>query len=106
MDFYDVIQTRRSIRSFKKDPVPKKVLYRVLEAVHIAPSGSNRQPWKFILVKDENLKEKMVSACQNQHFIADAPLIVVAYRQRLPMNRGSYMGDKSTLLDVAIAFTH
>jgi len=80
LDFYDVIQTRRSIRSFKKDLVPKKVLYRVLEAARIAPSASNSQPWKFILVKDENLKEKMVSACQNQHFIADGPLIVVAYR--------------------------
>jgi nitroreductase len=81
-------------------------LNRILDAVRIAPSGSNRQPWKFILVKDETLKQKMVSVCQNQQFMADAPLIVVACGQRLPLNRGGYMGEMSMLLDVAIAFTH
>lgn len=37
VDFYEVIQTRRSIRSFKKDPIPRKILDRVLEAAHVAP---------------------------------------------------------------------
>jgi nitroreductase len=58
LDFYKVIQTRRSVRSFKKDPISKEVLDRILEATRIAPSGSNRQPWKFIIVKDEALKQK------------------------------------------------
>ncbi|NIP67473.1 nitroreductase [Candidatus Bathyarchaeota archaeon] len=106
MDFYDVIQTRRSVRSYKDDSIPEEVLNRVLEAVRVAPSGSNRQPWKFILVKDDGLKEKMVSFCNNQRFIAEAPLVVVACGQRLPLNRGGYMGEMSVLLDVSIAFTH
>lgn len=105
MDFYDVIRTRRSVRLFKKDPIPEKVLNRVLEAARVAPSGSNRQPWKFILVKDCTLKQKMVPLCRNQDFIADAPLIVVACGQRLPINRGGYMGEMSILIDVSIAFT-
>ena len=106
LDFYRVIRTRRSVRSFRKDPIPDEVLKRVLEAVRVAPSGGNRQPWKFILVKDEELKQRMVSACNNQRFVAEAPLIVVACGQRLPLNRGGYMGEMSMLLDVAIAFTH
>lgn len=106
MDFYEVIRTRRSVRSFKKNPISEEVVNRILEAARVAPSGSNRQPWKFILVKDETLKQKMVSACNNQKFVADAPLIVVACGQRLPINRGGYMGEMSTLLDVSIAFTH
>lgn len=47
----------------------------------------------------------MVPICRNQDFIADAPLIVVACGQRLPINRGGYMGEMSILIDVSIAFT-
>jgi nitroreductase len=106
MDFNEVIRTRRSVRTFKKDPIPQDVLNRVMDVVRIAPSGSNRQPWRFVLVTDEVLKQKMIAACNNQKFIAEAPVIVVACGQRLPLNRGGYMGEMSTLLDVAIAFTH
>jgi nitroreductase len=106
VDFYEVIRTRRSVRSYRDDPIPEDVLNRVLEATRIAPSGSNRQPWKFILVTDELLRQKMVSACNNQKFVAEAPVIVVACGQTLALNRGGYMGEMSTLLDVAIAFTH
>ncbi|MEM3466786.1 MAG: nitroreductase family protein, partial [Candidatus Jordarchaeales archaeon] len=60
MDFYEVVRTRRSIRSYKPDPVPDEVLKRVLDAARIAPSGSNRQPWRFIVVKNEDLKKKLV----------------------------------------------
>jgi nitroreductase len=106
VDFYDVVRTRRSVRSFKKNPIPEEVLSRVLEAARVAPSGSNRQPWKFILVRDEALKQKMISACDNQKFMADAPLIVVACGQKLSFNRGGYMREMSMLIDVSIAFTH
>jgi len=106
MDFYEVVRTRRSIRSFKPEAIPDEVLRRVLEAVRIAPSGSNRQPWKFIVVKDEALKKQLVQACQNQRFIADAPIIVVACGNSIRWNRGGYMGEMSMLVDVSIAFTH
>ncbi|NIM44188.1 MAG: nitroreductase, partial [Nitrososphaeria archaeon] len=50
--------------------------------------------------------QKMIPACNNQKFVADAPLIIVACGQKLPINRGGYMGEMSMLLDVSIAFTH
>jgi len=106
MDFYEVIRTRRSIRSYKPDPVPDEVLMRVLEAARIAPSGSNRQPWKFIIVKDENLRRRVAQACRNQMFIAEAPIVIVACGYNIHWNRGGYMGDLSMLIDVSIAFTH
>ena len=106
MDFYEVIRTRRSIRSYKPDPVPDEVLMRVLEAARIAPSGSNRQPWKFIIVKDENLRRRVAQACHNQMFIAEAPIVIVACGYNIRWNRGGYMGDLSMLIDVSIAFTH
>lgn len=106
MDFYEVIKTRRSIRSYRSDPIPDEVLMRVLNAARIAPSGSNRQPWKFIIVKDENLRKRVAQACHNQMFIAEAPVIIVACGYNIHYNRGGYMGDLSMLVDVSIAFTH
>ena len=106
MDFYEVIRTRRSVRSYKPDPIPKDVLRRVLEAARIAPSGSNRQPWRFIIVEDEDLKRRLAEACSNQYFIAEAPVVIVACGYNIRYNRGGYMGDMSMLVDVSIAFTH
>jgi len=106
MEFYDVIRTRRSIRSYSSDPIPEEVLQRVLESARIAPSGSNRQPWRFIIVKDEKTRKRMVAACGDQRFIAEAPLIIVACGYNIHYNRGGYMGDMSVLVDVSIAFTH
>ncbi len=106
MDFYEVIRTRRSIRSYKPDLIPETILNRVLEAARIAPSGSNRQPWRFIIVKSEEVKRGLVPACGDQEFIAGAPVIIVACGHNIQYNRGSYMGDMSMLVDVSIAFTH
>jgi len=106
LDFYEVIRTRRSIRSFKPDPVPDEVLRKVLDAARIAPSGSNRQPWKFILVRDKVLKDELVPLAGGQKFIAEAPIVVVACGTDIKHNRGGYMGDMSMLIDVAIAFDH
>ena len=106
MEFYDVIKTRRSVRSYKPDPIPDDVLKRVLDAARIAPSGSNRQPWKFIVVKDEETKKKLVPACHNQSWMAEAPLIIAACAQELDYNRGGYMGKLSGVMDATIAFTH
>jgi len=106
MDFYEVVKTRRSVRSYASDLIPDDVLNRVLDAARISPSGSNKQPWKFILVKDEDVKKKLVSSCGGQTFIAEAPLVIVACGKNIHYNRGGYMGDMSMLVDVSIAVDH
>ena len=106
MDFYEVIKTRRSIRSYSPDPIPDDVLDRVLDAARIAPSGSNRQPSKFILIGDDTMKRKLIPLCADQSFIAGAPLVIVACGQDINYNRGGYMGDMSMLVDVSIAVDH
>lgn len=106
MEFYDVVRTRRSIRSYRPDPVPEEALSRILETARVAPSGSNRQPWKFIVVRDEKLRSRLVAVCGNQGFIAEAPVAIVACGYDIDYNRGGYMGGMSMLVDVSIAFTH
>jgi nitroreductase len=57
MNTLDAIAERRSIRKFKDDPIPDEALQAVLTAAIQAPSGKNRQPWRFIVVKGEKCAE-------------------------------------------------
>jgi nitroreductase len=106
MEFYEAIKTRRSVRSYEPDLPDQGTLDRVLEAVRLAPSGSNRQPWKFVMVTDPASRERLVAACGNQKFVGEAPIVVVACGYDVKYDRGGYMGDKAFLVDVSIAFTH
>ncbi len=57
-----VIYNRRSIRMFKDKPVPKELVHRIIEAARFAPSAGNGQPWKFIVVTDRELSNKIDEA--------------------------------------------
>jgi len=78
MDLFEVIEKRRSIRKFKPEPVDKEDLKKILEAGRLAPSGGNRQPWYFIVVRDLETKRALSIAANNQKFIADADTVIVA----------------------------
>ncbi len=106
MKVLDVIQKRQSVRKYKEDPIPEKALMRVLEAARLAPSGKNIQPWKFIIVKDKVLKEKLAQASAGQFFMAEAPIIIVGcgFPDNCYARMGRYM--KSWSVDVTIALEH
>lgn len=106
MDFYEVIRTRRSVRSFSDKAIPDDVLTRVLEAARVAPSGSDRQPWRFIVVKDARLRKRLVPACHDQPFITTAPVVIAACGRDIHFDRGDWMGEYSVIVDVTIATDH
>jgi len=58
----EVIKKRQSVRSYQDKEVPEEILQEILEAGRLAPSPCNNQPWKFIVVRDKNLKEGLISA--------------------------------------------
>ncbi len=70
------IETRRSIRRYRPDPIPEGDLRRILEAGRQAPSAGNRQPWRFVLVADPALKAEVARACSGQTWMADSPYIL------------------------------
>jgi len=87
MDVMEAIQKRRSIRRYKSDDIPDDVLDRLLNAMRLAPSAKNRQPWKFVVVRDRTIKSKVAAACSwrtadgklvSQNWIAEAPVVIVA----------------------------
>ncbi len=59
MDVFEAINTTRAMRRLKPDPVPDDLVWKVLDAAIRAPSGGNRQPWNFIVVRGEAAKKKI-----------------------------------------------
>lgn len=104
MDFYSVIKRRRSIRKYQRRVVEEDKLKRVLEAARIAPSATNAQPFRFIVVKTREVREKLRSSYDREWFwrapviICACGLIKEAWRRR---DGRSYLD-----VDVAIAVDH
>jgi len=106
MDLMEAIKTRRSVRRYKALEIPETLLREVLNAARLAPSADNAQPWKIVVVRDEQLKLKLAAACNGQKFIAQAPMVLVACG--LPdeafQTVGGYMS--SHVIDASIAVDH
>src|SRR5262249_8230631 len=59
MDFFEVATTQRAIRRLKPDPIPDAVLARIMDAAICAPSGGNRQGWRFVVVRDAATRARL-----------------------------------------------
>ena len=75
MDLTEAIKARRSIRKFKPDPIPDSAIKELLDAARLAPSGSNLQPWRFVVVKSEGAKSKLNEGTPLP-FVAKAPVVI------------------------------
>jgi nitroreductase len=103
MDVFQAISQRYSCRSYKDKPIAGEKIARLLEAARLAPSASNFQDWRFVVVTDPQTKELLVTAANNQKMLAQAPVVIVAcsvssYRMRC----GQTIGP----IDVSIALEH
>jgi len=78
MDLFEAIEKRRSIRKFKPGQVREEDLKKILQAGRLAPSGGNRQPWCFIIVRDSETKNALAIASNDQKFVAEADTVIVA----------------------------
>ncbi len=102
----EAIKTRRSIRKFRETPVPENLLKEVLNAARLAPSADNAQPWKIIVVRDEQMKQKVTQACNGQKFLVQAPIVLVVcgIPEDAFQTVGGYMS--SHVIDASIALDH
>jgi len=93
VEVLEAIRTRRSIRSYRKDPVPEELVARVLEAGRWAPSAGNSQPWGFVVITDPDIKRQVTRCFAYGWFLEEAPVgIVVAVDPRgstCPVQDGS-----------------
>src|SRR5215211_4893260 len=61
-DLHNFLQTRRSVRRFKPDPIPDSVIETILSTAAYAPSAHNRQPWRFVVVTSSSVKTQLADA--------------------------------------------
>jgi nitroreductase len=101
MDVFDAISQRSSVRAYKTTDVEEDKLRKVLEAARLSPSASNRQDWKFIVVKSKETKRKLAKAAFGQSFIGEAPVVIVACGTDSKAVMGC--GQPTHTVDVSIA---
>ena len=105
--FMNVMATRRSVREFSDEDIPDKVLENIIRTAMSAPSGANKEPWQFSVVKDKTVKKKIRKAAEEEEkkfykerateewlkdlnkfetdwrkpFLEEAPALIVVFRQ-------------------------
>ncbi|NQU31784.1 MAG: nitroreductase family protein [Bacteroidetes bacterium] len=114
MKFLELISSRQSDRQYINKPVNRETINRCVEAARLAPSASNSQPWKFIVVDDPELKEKVARKTFGplksfNKFVPQAPVIIaiVLEKPRLATELGGRLKKKEyPLIDIGIAAEH
>jgi nitroreductase len=77
MNVKEAIRSRRSIRRYREERIPKDKLSTILEMARLAPSASNRQPWEFIIVQDKDTRKKIAEGCKYGSFLSQCSVIIV-----------------------------
>jgi nitroreductase len=97
MSLLEKILSRKSIRSYENKEIPEEVLHKILEAGRQAPSAANRQPLRFVIVKDQETKKNLINASFNG-FIKEASVVIVGCA-----NVDSLLTGKWAVVDTTIA---
>jgi nitroreductase len=104
MHVMDAIRTRKSVRAYLDRPVEEEKVGAVLEAARLAPSAANRQEWRFVVVRNPEMRRRLAETAGGQAFVGQAPVVVAACAD----TDGHVMkcGQPSYPIDVAIALDH
>ena len=114
MDFSELIKVRQSVRNYSDKAVEKEKIEKCLEAARLAPSASNSQPWKYIVVDEEELKNKVAKATYDKiirfnKFTIQAPVIIVVVIEKpklITQIGGKIKHREFPLIDLGISAEH
>lgn len=106
MDFTELVQARRSVRTFSDEEVSEKIIRQVIECARLAPSWKNGQCWHFIVIRDREKIAELVSGGMvlGNSWLKKAPVLIVACGD--PAKSGERTGISYYTVDVAIAMEH
>ncbi|MFA5866853.1 MAG: nitroreductase family protein [Actinomycetota bacterium] len=106
MDFTELVQARRSVRTFSDKEVSEKIIKQVVECARLAPSWKNQQCWHFIVIRDKERIAELVSdgMVLGNSWLKKAPVLIVACGD--PARSGQRGGVPYYAVDVAIAMQH
>jgi len=114
MNFQELIKHRQSVRKYQDKPVEREKIEKIIQAVHLAPSACNSQPWKIIMVDDPQLKNEVARATFSKtisfnRFAIQAPVIAVLVIEKAKLIAqigGSIKNMEYPKIDIGIAASH
>ncbi|MBI2830441.1 MAG: nitroreductase family protein [Chloroflexi bacterium] len=112
----ELVKKRRSIRKFRSEPIPDEYIDKIIEAARWAPSGANSQPWEFIVVRKQELRDEIAGLLKKQTHsdhrldVEDAPVYIflcgdLRARELYP-SRGTIRADFTLYSSLASAFLY
>lgn len=112
----EVIESRRSIRKYANKEVEEEKIFKLLDSARLAPSGSNTQPWNYIIVKSDELRRELSVVTHNQSWMMTAPVFIVCVADiccRIEDSDELYLDEQSSeselkqiIRDTAISIEH
>lgn len=84
----DILKNRSSVRNFKDEPISEEIIEYILESGRLSPSGGNEQSWKFGMIDDKSLINRISDIAYNQKWIKSSPLLVVLCTEIVEDERG------------------
>lgn len=90
MELFEALHSLRAMRRLKPDPIPEDVLQRIVQAAIRAPSGGNRQPWYFLVVRDAERRKKLAELWQ----VGYQELLKIPYYAEAAASRGTVAQQK------------
>lgn len=114
MTFNELINSRQSVRRYQGKPVEREKIEMIIEAVHVAPSACNSQPWRIIIVDEPGLKNEVAKTTFSKtiafnKFAAEAPVIAVLVIEKAKLIAqigGSIKNMEYPKIDIGIAAAH
>jgi nitroreductase len=114
MTFQELINQRQSVRKYSDKPVERGKIEKIIEAVHLAPSACNSQPWKIIIADEPELKNEVAKATFSKtisfnKFTVEAPVIAVLVIEKAKLIAqigGSIKNMEYPQIDIGIAAAH
>lgn len=85
MDVFETVSTILAVRAFQPTPISSEQVQRILEAGRLTGSGSNHQPWHFIVVDDPAELSKLAEVAKSGPYIVQAPVAIVVVVERTPI---------------------
>ncbi|AJE03785.1 nitroreductase family protein [Geobacter pickeringii] len=82
MDVLEAIHTRRSVRQFTAEPVSREEVKEILRAGASAPSGLNNQPWRFAVVRGDEVRRALAGLTKYRHIVEGAPVCIAVFCDR------------------------
>ena len=104
MNVMEAIKKRCSVRGYQNRPIEKEKMDNILEAARLAPSASNRQEWRFVVVQDRDTGQHLIKAAKNQAFVGEAPVVIACCAKT--DNHIMTCGQMCYPIDMAIAIEH